>query len=369
MNASPAHPYTTFNWANYGLIGGRAYDTHNVLPYTQEYEFGIQRALGSRTVMNLSYVGTVSRHQITLQEGNPVNQALCLALNNPANVAPNSPTCGPNNENQTFTTASGQVIDNIRSPFGSTSFGSLTFLASTAMANYNSFQASIQHTSHYATFLVSYTKAKALGTSSDDFDNTNPINPALSYGLSLANVPNDLTLSYNLQLPFQQFIGKGAGWSRLSGGWSLSGISISLPAERLSRFLKRTTIRWWGPTEPTSTSRFLPIMEPICSRTKILVTVTRISIRIFSRPEPLGQFGNVPPEFFTGPGTLNSDVALIKDTRIHESMSLQLRAEAFNVFNHAQFGGPDGTFTDSQFGYVASAGAPRLMQGAVKFVF
>ena len=93
VGASPSHPYTTFDWANYGLIGGRAYDTHNVLPYTQEFELGIQRALGSRTVMNLSYVGTVSRHQITLQEGNPANQALCLQLSDPANVAPTSPTC------------------------------------------------------------------------------------------------------------------------------------------------------------------------------------------------------------------------------------------------------------------------------------
>ncbi len=368
VGASPSHPYTTFDWANYGLIGGRAYDTHNVLPYTQEFELGLQRALGSRTVMNLSYVGTVSRHQITLQEGNPANQALCLALSDPANVAPTSPTCGPNNENQTFTTASGQVIDNIRSPFGSTSFGSLTFLASTATANYNSFQASIQHTSRYANFLISYTKAKALGTSSDDFDNTNPINPRLSYGLSLANVPNDLTLSYNIQLPFQQFIGKGAGWSRLSAGWSLSGISIFASGAPV-RILEKDDHSLVGANGTN-------IDEPIFANNGSHLFQDKnprhgnpyFNPNYFAA-EPLGQFGNVPPAFFSGPGTLNTDVALIKDTKIHESMSLQLRVEAFNVFNHAQFGGPDGTYTDSQFGYVTSAAAPRLMQGGVKFIF
>jgi hypothetical protein len=367
-NASPSNPYTTFDWANYGLISGRAYDTHNVLPYTQEYEFGIQRALGSRTVLNLSYVGTISRHQITLQEGNPVNQALCLQLNNPANVALNSPTCSPFNENQTFTTASGQVIDNIRSPLGSTSFSSITYLASTAMANYNSFQASIQHTSRYATFLVSYTKAKALATSSDDFDNTNPINPSLSYGLSLANVPNDLTASYTFQLPFQQFIGKGEGWSRLSAGWSLSGISIFASGAPV-RMLEKDDHSLVGANGTN-------IDEPIFANngTHLFQDKNPRHGNPYFNPnyfaaEPLGQFGNVSPAYFSGPGTLNTDLALIKDTKIHEAMSLQLRAEAFNVFNHAQFGGPDGTFTDSQFGYVTSAAAPRLMQGGVKFVF
>ena len=61
--------------------------------------------------------------------------------------------------------------------------------------------------------------------------------------------------------------------------------------------------------------------------------------------EPLGQFGNVPPEFFSGPGIDNYDVALLKDTRIKESTSRQFRAEAFNVFNHAQFGLPNGNVT------------------------
>jgi hypothetical protein len=73
--------------------------------------------------------------------------------------------------------------------------------------------------------------------------------------------------------------------------------------------------------------------------------------------------------FFTGPGINNFDMALLKDTRIHEAMKVEFRVEAFNIFNHAQFGGPDGTFTDSQFGYVQSAAPPRLMQGALKFAF
>ena len=86
-------------------------------------------------------------------------------------------------------------------------------------------------------------------------------------------------------------------------------------------------------------------------------------------PEPLGQFGNVSPAFFTGPGTLNSDMALIKDTRIHEAMNLQLRAEAFNVFNHAQFGGPTAPSPTLNLDMSPRLPPPRLMQGGIKFVF
>ncbi len=46
--------------------------------------------------------------------------------------------------------------------------------------------------------------------------------------------------------------------------------------------------------------------------------------------------------FFSGPGINNFDMALLKDTRITESVSAQFRAEAFNVFNHAQFMNPSG---------------------------
>jgi hypothetical protein len=55
-----------------------------------------------------------------------------------------------------------------------------------------------------------------------------------------------------------------------------------------------------------------------------------------------------------------------------DSRSLDIRVEAFNVFNHAQFYGPsavDGEINDPNFGRVVSAAAPRLVQVAAKFHF
>jgi hypothetical protein len=71
-------------------------------------------------------------------------------------------------------------------------------------------------------------------------------------------------------------------------------------------------------------------------------------------------------------------MALIKDLRLTESMSLQFRGEFFNAFNHAQFfggysnGGPNGNFLGSNFGDITSANgnnSTRVGQVAAKFIF
>jgi hypothetical protein len=88
--------------------------------------------------------------------------------------------------------------------------------------------------------------------------------------------------------------------------------------------------------------------------------------------EPLGHLGNAAHRSFYGPGIENFDVQISKTIRLRESASFDIRVEAFNVFNHAQFYGPasvDGEVNDSNFGSVVSAAAPRLLQLAAKFRF
>ena len=83
----------------------------------------------------------------------------------------------------------------------------------------------------------------------------------------------------------------------------------------------------------------------------------------------MGQFGNSRRRFFHGPGLNNFNVALSKSTKITESKELQLRFEAFNVFNHAQFMNPTGEINSSEFGQVTGARDPRIMQIGAKFLF
>jgi len=90
-------------------------------------------------------------------------------------------------------------------------------------------------------------------------------------------------------------------------------------------------------------------------------------------PEELpGQQGNAKRRIFYGPGIDNYDASLQKTIRIRDSKRLDLRLEAFNLFNHSQFFGPatvDGQEEDPNFGNIVSAASPRLIQIAAKFAF
>ena len=85
---------------------------------------------------------------------------------------------------------------------------------------------------------------------------------------------------------------------------------------------------------------------------------------------PCGSVGNSNRRFFSGPGIDNYNMSLLKNTKITEGSSLQFRAEAFNVFNHAQFNNPAGNAKSaSTFGTVTTARDPRIMQVALKLEF
>ena len=62
-------------------------------------------------------------------------------------------------------------------------------------------------------------------------------------------------------------------------------------------------------------------------------------------------------------------MALLKNTTFTESKSLQLRFEAFNTFNHAQFQNPSGLLNSGLFGVLTSAWPGRVLQIGAKFLF
>lgn len=82
--------------------------------------------------------------------------------------------------------------------------------------------------------------------------------------------------------------------------------------------------------------------------------------------------GNSKRRFFAGPGTQYTDLALLREFHIRESHVVQLRLEAFDFANHANFANPNGSVTAATFGRitaVAPANANRIMQVAAKYNF
>jgi len=66
----------------------------------------------------------------------------------------------------------------------------------------------------------------------------------------------------------------------------------------------------------------------------------------------------------------NWDAGLIKDTVLYESLKLQFRAEAFNVFNHPSFAAPNTTVTSQAFGTITSENSnPRQLQLALRLIW
>ena len=320
--------------------------------------------------MTLSYVGTVGQKLLTFVESNPGEQALCLELSQPANLAPNTPTCGPFGENGVYNLANGQVINGVRAPFGP-NFGSNAYMKSMANSSYNSLQASLQHNDRYGRFMIAYTWSKSMDNGSGTLDATNPYNPRLSRALSIFDVPQIFVASYTIQLPFDKWSGNGMLAKSLTGGWALSGITT---------FASGQPIQLSETDDNSLSGTFLaPVDVPSYADngSKLYVDRNPRHGNPYFNPsyfmqEPLGQIGNAMRRFFVGPGLNNSNLALLKNTKISETKEVQFRVEAFNVFNHAQFNNPSGDFNNTGqggFGYVTSARDPRIMQVALKFLF
>jgi Carboxypeptidase regulatory-like domain len=370
-NVSPKNPDTTFNWVQATPISGADYFyPHNVIPYVEEFELSLQRQFGSETVLSASYVGNAGRHLLTFEESNPADPSLCLQLSNPANVGPNSPTCGPYGEDNVYTTATGQTVNGTRPVFG-INFGSNPYMKTVVSSSFNSLQISLQHTEKYANFLIGYTWEKAIDNGSSAFDATNPYNPALSRALSTFDVPQDLVASYTVDLPFDHIAGSNGAADRFIAGWQISGISTFASGQpvQLTESDDRSLTGTFNDTvdEPSYAGGGQALYQNRNPRSGQPYFNPNYFV-----PEPLGQVGNVMRRFFSGPGILNTDLALLKNFKITENQQVQFRAEAFNVFNHAQFNNPSGEIDNTGtggFGYVTSARDPRIMQVALKYLF
>jgi hypothetical protein len=79
--------------------------------------------------------------------------------------------------------------------------------------------------------------------------------------------------------------------------------------------------------------------------------------------------GNSSRNNVVGPNLFTVDSSLVKRFRFTERQSMDLRWEAFNLFNTVNFGNPATTFGNVNFGQISTAGDPRIMQLAIRYAF
>jgi hypothetical protein len=264
--------------------------------------------------------------------------------------------------------ATSRLITGLSSPT-SDNFISDPYMITAVSSSFNSLQVSVKHTEKYANFLIAYTYEKSIDNGSSSFDATNPLNPRQDRALSVFDVPQDLTVSYTVQMPFEKLT--GGGYKRLTEGWALSGIMTFAKGEPIQ--LSETDDNSLSGTFADT----IDIPSYASNGSHLFVNKNPRSGQPYFNPnyftyEPLGQVGNAMRRYFVGPGINNFDLALLKDTKITEGVQAQFRAEAFNIFNHAQFNNPSGNVDNNYiggFGYVTSARSARIMQLALKFLF
>jgi len=368
--------------------------------YAEQYHLTFQRELSQDTLLQLGFVGSQGHRLLGLMDQNYGNAQTCLDLN----LIPGQ-SCGPYGEDNSYFIPAGSIPGGVTlhlpygpvpsvtgpnasditlvglrpyssplcapttgvgcAPDGVPVFGSIFSMQPIANSAYNSFQALVRH--NYASglqLLASYTWSKSLDNASSVEESLNPLNPASSRSLSLFDAEQRAVVSYYWIIP--QF--HGARWARrILNGWATSGIMTfqsGFPIRLTSTSDRELmgSLDYLSPGEPDQIAP-VRILNPEKSAGLYLDPSSFAD-------SALGQIGNAPRTICCGPGIFNFDVGLHRTFAIQESLKMEVRGEAFNLFNHTQFFNPDGNITNTgTFGYVDRARDPRLVQGVLRLVF
>jgi len=261
-------------------------------------------------------------------------------------------------------------------------FGPIGMMDSSYNSNYNSLQLTIEkRMSHGLSFLADYTWSKALddfseSVNSESFYQTNPFDRNFNYGPSTTNIPDAIHISGIWQVP--HFKLRGAA-GKLLNGWAVAPLltwrsgfpfSIMCGCDNALTGDGNTDRANFAPGATVATAKLDP------NRPHSALIQEYFNIAAFTQSTP-GTFGNTGKNILIGPGMFDTDIAVLKDTKINERFTLQFRAEAFNAFNNVNFGQPDDFWSDSlaaggsgTFGQITSTSTdPRIMQFALKLLF
>ncbi len=346
--------------------------------YTENYSADLQYQLSNNTVIELGYSGNQGRklslayQTMNLNQLPPQDLSLGSQLSNTVhnpfyNVIPASAggtLAGPN-------VPLWRLL--VRYP----QYTSVNLNVSTpgAMSSYNALVARFtKRFSNGLNVIVSYQWAKAIDNSSEaqswevndpgprDINNWN-----LERSLSAHDIPQAVAVTMLYDLPIGKGKAVGNNINRIAdaliGGWQLSGlmryqsgipINMSAPGNGFGFAYNPPNI---------SNGSAVSINDP--------TVYEWFNVNAFSKPAPY-TIGTAPRRItqLRQDGTRNTDISLIKNFKVWESVSAQFRADFLNLTNTPQFSAPNTAVGSSTFGQVTSqANAPRAIQFGVKLSF
>ena len=308
------------------------------IPEVYFWNFTVQQQLVSNMALEIAYVGNVGRH-------------LFLSLN----------------ENQAVPGPGDQFP---RQPFYQL-YGLTQGIYQTCNcdnSSYNALQTKLQKQfSRGLDFLLTYTWSKALDNSEGAGGFSDNYNVRASRGPASWDRTHVVTLSHDWDLPF----GRQRHWKlggngiadAVLGGWRLSGVHTfgsGLP---------------FTPTvanAPLLNTNFNNVRADIVGNPQVSNQNASLWFNpaAFTEPQQPFRNGTAGRNILRGPKLVNSDVSLSKNLLVGERRSLELRADAFNVFNHVNLGLPSSTIDQSGAGQITYVQvAMRQMQFGLHFQF
>jgi hypothetical protein len=219
-------------------------------------------------------------------------------------------------------------------------------------------------------FQGSYTYSRLM-TNADTFSGStgsmDTAQPDLEYTIGRYDQPHAIKLSTVYELPF----GEGRRWltegilGQIIGGWRVAGIQIyasglpigvtgsaPLPIFNGTNRPNVTGADWRA---PIAGDEFDPLVDRYLNRAAFV--------------QPVGQLGNAPR--MNGdvrrPWNLTENLSVARTISLSNELRLDVRVEAFNLFNRVIWGNPEQNFNNNDFGLITSqANSPRQMQLGVK---
>lgn len=317
-------------------------------PAIYSFSLGVQRNIGAGTVIDMAYVGTRSRKLARRTNLNTPAYGLTFRAEaqDPTKFANGViPAAEPNlpaiysTAGASFSGANILPIDFLRPYQG---YSDITSTIFDAGADYNSLQISAHRRfSRGATFGIAYTLSRTETTVSDDSTYTRLENPNQDYGLAAFDRTHYFVGTAVWDLPGG---GKLLGGGKLARGildnWTLSGITTLATGSPTELSMTIAGVDAGARLVGTPTAGNLSGQQPRFLITGDPQTGSTINASAFQIPG-VGNSGPYPRNYLRNPGITNQDLSIFKSIPLggDGKRYLQLRMEAFNVFNHPQFSG------------------------------
>jgi hypothetical protein len=354
---------------NYPLPDGVGVPTRPLyvrIPTLDAWNLTVQQQFASTMSLQIGYVGSHGTHNMfdSSNQASP-NQQTIAGFNTcstpvvygygctPASINPLTGAPYTQSDRRPYFNGSAQASLGVGygHPFGWEQ--DLRYNANEATTSYQALQVVVEKRfAQGLQFLSHYTWSRAMAHESYYFF----IDPRIGYGSSYYNRRNAFVFAGNYDLPFgkgKMFGGNVKGWeNEIIGGFQLNGnVSIQsglpyTPGYALSSsdndvigFLNKTGSGFnLHAGSLNAATHKVQYFTP--SPYVLQSSGPQNSFGPYARPM-VGTFGNLGRDTLFQPGLWNADLSLAKNFNLTERVRFQLRAEAYNAFNHVNLGGPD----------------------------